>query len=84
MTDLINPSEMIMEVREVASAGRIFNPSVSDMGTLVDEGILTKEYVACPFHVDDIDIIWTNVSKNIIVENNYETIMPGESVTWEK
>ena len=83
MTDLINPSEMITEVREVASAGRLFD-GASSMGTLVDEGILTKEYVACPFHVDDIDIIWTNVSKNIIVENDYETILPGESVTWEK
>ena len=45
MTDLINPSEVIMETRKVAAAGRLFCGSPS-MGTLVDEGILKKEYVA--------------------------------------
>lgn len=81
MTDLINPSEIIMETRKVASAGHLFDGSPS-MGTLVDEGILCKVYElnSCK----EVDIIWTNISKNVIVENDYETILPGESVTWEK
>ena len=82
MTDLINPSEVIMETRKVAAAGRLFCGSPS-MGTLVDEGILKKEYVASASWGDS-DIVWTNISKNVIVENDCETIMPGESVTWEK
>ena len=81
MTDLINPSEMIMETRKVASAGRLFCGSPS-MGTLVDEGILCKVYQLNSRK--EVDIIWNNISKNVIVENDYETIMPGESVTWEK
>ena len=82
MTDLINPSEVILETRKVAAAGRLFCGSPS-MGTLVDEGILKKEYVASASW-GDCDIVWTNISKNVIVENDCETIMPGESVTWEK
>jgi hypothetical protein len=82
MTDLINPSEILMETRKVAAAGRLFCGSPS-MGTLVDEGILKKEYVASASW-GDCDIVWTNISKNVIVENDCETIMPGESVTWEK
>ncbi len=82
MTDLINPSEVIMETRKVSSAGRLFCGSPS-MGTLVDEGVLSKEYEA-NYAGMGVDIVWTNISKNVIVENDYETIMPGESVTWEK
>ena len=82
MTDLINPSEVIMETRKVAAAGRLFCGSPS-MGTLVDEGILKKEYES-NYAGMGVDIVWTNISKNVIVENDYETIMPGESVTWEK
>jgi|TARA_B100000482_G_C12325714_1_gene186661 hypothetical protein len=81
MTDLINPSEMIMETRKVSSAGRLFCGSPS-MGTLVDEGILCKVYKLNSRK--EVDIIWNNISKNVIVENDYETILPGESVTWEK
>ena len=81
MTDLINPSEIIMETRKVASAGRLFCGSPS-MGTLVDEGILCKVYQLNSRK--EVDIIWNNISKNVIVENDYETILPGESVTWEK
>ena len=83
MTDLINPSEVIMETRKVAAAGRLFDGSPS-MGTLVDEGILKKEYTSITGYGIGEDIVWTNISKNIIVENDYETILPGESVTWEK
>ena len=82
MTDLVNPFELIMETRKVSSAGRLFCGSPS-MGTLVDEGVLSKEYVS-NYHAGPPDIVGTNVSKNVIVENDYETIMPGESVTWEK
>jgi hypothetical protein len=82
MTDLVNPFELILETRKVSSAGRLFCGSPS-MGTLVDEGVLSKEYVS-NYHAGSPDIVWTNVSKNVIVENDYETIMPGESVTWEK
>ena len=72
---------MIMETRKVSSAGRLFCGSPS-MGTLVDEGILCKVYQLNSRK--EVDIIWNNISKNVIVENDYETIMPGESVTWEK
>ena len=82
MTDLVNPFELIMETRKVAAAGRLFCGSPS-MGTLVDEGILKKEY-RFNWSAGAPDIIWTNISKNVIVENDCETIMPGESVTWEK
>jgi hypothetical protein len=53
------------------------------MGTLVDEGILSKEYAA-NYSGMGVDIVWTNVSNDVIVKNDYETIKPGESVTWEK
>ena len=82
MTDLVNPFELIMETRKVAAAGRLFCGSPS-MGTLVDEGILKKEYES-NYAGMGVDIVWTNISKNVIVENDYETILPGESVTWEK
>ena len=72
---------MIMETRKVSSAGRLFCGSPS-MGTLVDEGILCKVYKLNSRK--EVDIIWNNISKNVIVENDYETILPGESVTWEK
>ena len=81
MTDLVNPFELIMETRKVSSAGRLFCGSPS-MGTLVDEGILCKVYKLNSRK--EVDIIWNNISKNVIVENDYETILPGESVTWEK
>jgi predicted acyltransferase (DUF342 family) len=83
MTDLINPSEVIMETRKVAAAGRLHCGSQS-MGSRVDVGILNKEYTSITGCGMGIDIVWTNISKNVIVENDYETIMPGESVTWEK
>ena len=71
-----------MKIRVVASAGRLFNGSPS-MGTLLDEGILTKEYVR-NYPYEHRDIIWTNVSKDVMVVNNHEIIRPGQSVTWSK
>ena len=72
----------MMRTVKVAAAGRLFDGSPS-MGTLVDEGILTKEYFY-NWAADGMDIRWTNVSEDVIVENDYETIRPGESVYWEK
>jgi len=73
---------MKMEIREVVAAGRVSGDRPS-MGTLVDEGILKKEYQRSRYG-DSPDIVWTNVSENVIVKNGYDTILPGESVTWEK
>ena len=47
------------------------------MGDLVDDGVLKKEY-------SGTDITWTNISENVVVKNEYDTLLPGESVTWEK
>ena len=71
-----------MRTVKVAAAGWLSDGSPS-MGTLVDEGILSKEYVSNYF-AGSPDIVWTNISKDVIVENDCETIKPGESVTWEK
>ena len=71
-----------MRTVTVSAAGRLFCGSPS-MGTLVDEGILSKEYAA-NYSGMGVDIVWTNISKDVIVKNDYETIKPGESVTWEK
>lgn len=73
---------MKMEIREVAAAGRVSDGRPS-MGTLADEGILKKEYQRSRYG-DSPDIVWTNVSENVIVKNGHDTISPGESVTWEK
>ena len=66
----------------VAAAGWLSDGSPS-MGTLVDEGILTKEYESTGIP-DAHNIIWTNVSNDVIVVTEYDTIKPGESVVWEK
>ena len=60
----------------VAAAG--WSSTGPSMGTLVRQGILTKEYIS------DNAIVWTNISTDTIVRNDYETIYPGQSVTWEK
>ena len=70
-----------MITRKVKSAGWI-SDGTPCMGTLVDEGILCKVYELNPFK--EIDIVWHNISKDVIVENDYEVIYPGESVTWSK
>ena len=68
-----------MKTIEVIAAG--FSTAGKAMGDLVDEGILKKDY-------SGTDIIWTNISDKtilpVIVENEYDVIHPGESVTWEK
>tara|TARA_R100001594_G_scaffold141420_1_gene187409 strand:+ start:3258 stop:3650 length:393 start_codon:yes stop_codon:yes gene_type:complete len=69
-----------MRVRKVMSAG--WSRDAESMGTLVDEGILHKEYEAS--WADTKNIIWSNISADVIVENDYETILPGQHVVWEK
>ena len=71
-----------MRTVKVAAAGRLYDGSPS-MGTLVDEGILKKEY-QYNWSAGAPDVIWTNISDDVIVKNEYDTIKPGESVTWEK
>ena len=72
-----------MRVEKVAAMGWSSDKSIRTMGNLVDEGILRKEYVPNRM-AGSPDIVWTNISKDVIVQNAYETIKPGESVTWEK
>ena len=74
---------MIMKTVKVISAGKSISGK-PDMGSLVDEGILTKEYLPNRHHDSGPDIIWTNISKDVIVENDFETIMPGQFTIWEK
>ena len=64
-----------MKTIEVIAAG--YARAGKAMGDLVDEGILKKDY-------SNRDIIWTNISKDVVVKNEYDTLLPGESVTWEK
>ena len=64
-----------MKTVKVIAAG--WSSRGKDMGDLVNEGILKKDY-------SNRDIIWTNISKDVVVKNEYDTLLPGESVTWEK
>ena len=64
-----------MRTIKVAAAG--WSDFEMDMGDLVDEGVLKKDY-------SGTDITWTNISEDVIVDNGYDVIRPGESVTWEK
>ncbi len=65
-----------MKTIKVIAAG--WSAAGKDMGDLVDEGILKKDYNRLG------DLTWTNISDDVIVKNEYETLLPGESVTWEK
>jgi len=64
-----------MKTITVIAAG--FSTSGKAMGDLVNEGILKKDY-------SGTDITWTNISDDVVVKNEYDTLLPGESVTWEK
>ena len=64
-----------MKTVKVIAAG--WSAAGKDMGDLVNEGVLKKEY-------SGTDITWTNISEDVIVDNGYDVIRPGESVTWEK
>ena len=74
-----------MKTIEVIAAG--YARAGKAMGDLVDEGILKKDY-SYNAAADGCDVTWTNISDKtilpVIVENEYDVIHPGESVTWEK
>jgi hypothetical protein len=65
-----------MKTYTVAACGWCANGT--SMGTMVEKGILSKQYGS------NDEIIWTNISEDCIVTNEYETLRPGESVIWEK
>ena len=65
-----------MKTIKVIAAG--WSAAGKDMGDLVDEGILKKKYNWMR------DLTWTNISEDVIVNNGYDVIHPGKSVTWEK
>ena len=64
-----------MKTITVIAAG--WSAAGKGMGDLVDDGVLKKDY-------SGTDITWTNISEDVIVDNGYDVIRPGESVTWEK
>ena len=74
-----------MKTIEVIAAG--YARAGKAMGDLVDEGILKKDY-SYNMYADGCDVTWTNISDKtifpVIVDNGYDVIHPGESVTWEK
>ena len=70
-----------MKTRKVGAAGWL--ASGDSMGTLVNEGIMTKDYVQN--WTGEYDIYWTlHENANVIIDNGMETIRPGETVMWEK
>ena len=70
-----------MKTITVIAAG--FSTSGKAMGDLVDEGILKKDY-SYTAAADGCDVTWTNISKDVIIKNTYDTLLPGEAVTGEK
>ena len=70
-----------MKTVKVIAAG--WSSRGKDMGDLVDEGVLKKDY-SYNAAADGCDVTWTNISEDVIVKNTYDTLLPGESVTWEK
>ena len=70
-----------MKTVKVIAAG--WSSRGKDMGDLVNEGILKKDYTYNAV-ADGCDVTWTNISEDVIVKNTYDTLLPGESVTWEK
>ena len=70
-----------MKTITVIAAG--FSTAGKAMGDLVNEGILKKDY-SYNAVADGCDVTWTNISEDVIVDNGYDVIRPGESVTWEK
>ncbi len=72
---------MVLPVRKVFAAS--WSAAGDSMGTLVDEGIMTKEYDYT--YRNTRDIVWTlHTDADVIVDNGHERIHPGQSVRWEK
>jgi len=70
-----------MKTIKVAAAGWCAEGMA--MGDLVDGRTLEKKY-SWNYNADGCDVTWTNISEDVIVKNTYDTLLPGESVTWEK
>ena len=70
-----------MKTIKVAAAGWCAEGMA--MGDLVDGRTLEKKY-SWNYNADGCDVTWTNISEDVIVDNGYDVIHPGESVTWEK
>ena len=70
-----------MKTITVIAAG--YSSAGLSMGDLVDGYTLKKSY-SFNAVADGYDITWTNISKDVIVDNGHDVIHPGESVTWEK
>jgi len=75
---------MTLPIRKVGAAGWL--ASGDSMGTLVNEGIMTKEYKYTPSARYKADIVWTlHEDAGVIIENGVDApIHPGQSVKWEK
>lgn len=73
---------MTLPIRKVGAAGWL--ASGDSMGTLVDEGIMTKEYDYT--YRNTKDIVWTlHEDAGVIIDNGVDApIHPGQSVKWEK
>ena len=73
---------MTLPIRKVGAAGWL--ASGDSMGTLVDEGIMTKEYDYT--YRNTKDIVWTfHADAGVIIDNGVDApIHPGQSVKWEK
>jgi hypothetical protein len=54
------------------------------MGTLVAEGIMTKQYERGYSH-EAMDIVWhLKEDAGVIVDNGIDVMHPGDTVRWEK
>jgi hypothetical protein len=73
---------MALPIRKVGAAGWL--ASGDSMGTLVNEGIMTKEYDYT--YRNTVDIVWTlHEDAGVIIDNGVDApIHPGQSVKWEK
>ena len=74
-----------MKTIKVAAAGWCAEGMA--MGDLVDGRTLEKK-LSWNYIADGCDVTWTNISDKtilpVIVDNGFDVIHPGESVTWEK
>ncbi len=71
-----------MKTVHVMAAG--WSSHSPSMGTLVDEGIMTKTYQRGYSH-EAMDIVWhLKEDAGVIVDNGNDVMYPGDTVVWEK
>ena len=71
-----------MKTRKVIAAS--WSRNGDSMGTLVDEGIMTKEYRFNTF-TKTADIHWTlHENAGVVIDNGNQILKPGDTVVWEK